>query len=111
MRIILLMAAITTVLAACQSTQESMYSAERVCTSAGLRPGTRAFDNCANAAYAENRRQSDQAATAVAVGTAVGVVGGAVVGASAARSNDNYYYYGRRGGYYYHPRCNRWGCW
>lgn len=88
-----------------------MYSAERVCTSAGLRPGTRAFDNCANAAYAENRRQSDQAATAVAVGTAVGVVGGAVVGASAARSNDNYYYYGRRGGYYYHPRCNRWGCW
>ncbi|MFC0220321.1 hypothetical protein ACFFJ7_18215 [Pseudochelatococcus lubricantis] len=107
MRIVLLVVALAVPLAACQSTQESMYSAERVCLSAGLKPGTRRFDDCANAAYAENRRQSDQAATAVAVGTAAGVVGGTLVGASAARSDR--YYYGRPG--YWGPRCNRWGCW
>ncbi|MGI6246354.1 MAG: hypothetical protein ACOYJQ_11365 [Pseudochelatococcus sp.] len=104
MRMVLLVAALTTALAGCQSTQESMYSAERVCLSAGLKPGTKRFDDCANAAYAENRRQADQAATQVAVGTAAGVIGGAVVGASATRSNN--YYYGGWG-----PRCNRWGCW
>ncbi|MGV6872934.1 hypothetical protein ACUSIJ_09600 [Pseudochelatococcus sp. B33] len=108
MRAILILAALGLVLSGCQSTQESMYSAERVCLGAGLKPGTRAFDNCANAAYAENRRQSDQAAAAVAVGTAAGVIGGTVVGAASTR-NDRYYY-GRRGPYW-GPRCNRWGCW
>lgn len=108
MRSILVLAALGLALSGCQSTQESMYSAERVCLSAGLKPGTRRFDDCANAAYAENRRQSDQAATAVAVGTAAGVIGGTVVGAAASRSNDRYYY---GGGRYWGPRCNRWGCW
>lgn len=108
MRAIMVLAALGLVLSGCQSTQESMYSAERVCLSAGLKPGTKRFDDCANAAYAENRRQSDQAATAVAVGAAAGVIGGTVVGAAAARSNDRYYY-GR--GSYWGPRCNRWGCW
>lgn len=108
MRAILVVAAFGLVLSGCQSTQESMYSAERVCLSAGLKPGTKRFDDCANAAYAENRRQADQAATAVAVGTAAGVIGGTVVGAAASRSNNNYYY---SRGPYWGPRCNRWGCW
>lgn len=108
MRTVLVLGAVGLLLSACQSTQESMYSAERVCLSAGLKPGTRAFDKCANAAYAENRRQADDAATAVAVGAAAGVIGGAVVGAAAAQPSRNYYY---GPGSYWGPRCNRWGCW
>ncbi|MBB3808895.1 hypothetical protein [Pseudochelatococcus contaminans] len=103
MRAVLILGAVSLILAGCQSTEESMYSAERVCLNAGLKPGSRAFDRCANAAYDENRRQSDQAATAVAVGAAAGVIGGAVVGAAAAQPRGYYYGWG--------PRCNRWGCW
>ena len=65
---------------------------------AGLRPGTRSYDRCVNAAYNSNRRQADQAASQVAVGTAAALVGGAVLGAATAPR-----------GYYY--RCNAWGCW
>ncbi|MFC0283970.1 hypothetical protein ACFFJB_10195 [Camelimonas abortus] len=85
-------------LAGCQSAQESAITAEMTCRQAGLRPGTATYDRCVAAAYDQSRRQADQAATAVAVGTAAGVVGGAIIGANSRP------YYGWR-------RCNAWGCW
>lgn len=107
MRLLVIAGAIALALAGCQSTQESLNSAEHVCLSSGLKPGTKTYDRCVNAAYAQNRRQSEDATKAVALGAAAAAVGGAVIGASAASSSNNYYY----GPGYYRPRCNRWGCW
>lgn len=78
-----------------------MADAEYTCEAAGLRPGSRGFERCTNVNYDRNRRQSQDAANAVAVGAAAGVIGGAIVGAAA--SQPTYYPYYRR--------CNRWGCW
>lgn len=79
-------------LGACQTTYESMNSAERVCSSAGIKRGTRSFDNCANAAYQESRRQSEQASAQLAMGVAAGVIGGVILGASSNNNSNNYYY-------------------
>lgn len=92
---------VATMLAGCQSAQESAVTAEMTCRQTGLRPGTATYDRCVAAAYDQSRRQSDQAATAVAVGAAAGVVGGAILGANT----------GPRYGYYGYRRCNAWGCW
>ncbi|KZE29233.1 hypothetical protein IMF23_10955 [Chelatococcus daeguensis] len=98
MRVLFVAGALALTLAACQTAQESAVDAEFTCREAGLRPGTRSYDRCVNAAYNSNRRQADQAASQVAVGTAAALVGGAVLGAATAPR-----------GYYY--RCNAWGCW
>lgn len=73
-----------------------MANAQSVCLESGLKPGTRAYERCTNASYRNNVAQSQQAASQVAVGTAVGVIGGAAVGAAAARPS------------YY---CGWGGCW
>jgi hypothetical protein len=82
-------------LAGCQTAEQSMVNAENVCLDSGLKPGTKAYARCTNASYRNNVAQSNAAATQVAVGTAAGVIGGAVVGAAA------------HPGYY----CRGWGCW
>ncbi len=84
-------------LTGCQSTQDSLASAQYVCQSAGLRPGTHRYARCVNANYQQSQQQSNQAAAAVATGVAAGVVGGALVGAAVASPP----YYG--GPYYGSP--------
>lgn len=74
-----------------------MANAQNVCLESGLKPGTKAYARCTDANYRNNVAQSNAAASQVAVGTAAGVIGGAVVGAAASRP-----------GYYY---CRGWGCW
>ena len=85
-------------LSGCQSVQQSAASAAYTCEAAGLRPGTRRFDRCQEANFAQNRAQSDEAATAVAAAAAAGVIGGAVIGAAASRPCSGYY-----GPRYYRP--------
>jgi len=87
-------------LAGCQTAEQSLMSAQVTCQEAGLRPGTKAYGRCTNAAYRQNVAQSQQAANAVAVGAAVGVLGGAAIAASAGHHHHRYY-----------RRCNAWGCW
>ncbi|BDV36360.1 hypothetical protein SS37A_38900 (plasmid) [Methylocystis iwaonis] len=72
-------------LAGCQSAQQSAANAEMTCEAAGLRPGTRRFERCANVNYAQNRAQASQTEAAVATAAAAGVLGGALVGAAASR--------------------------
>jgi hypothetical protein len=100
MRMKFVIGALALGLAGCQSAAESQISAQNTCSAAGLRQGSAAYNRCVGAAYQENRRQSDQATTAVVAGTAAGLIGGAVLGAASTR--------GRGYGYY---RCNAWGCW
>ena len=83
-------------LAGCQTAEQSMATAQNVCVESGLRPGTKAYARCTNANYRNNVAQSNAAASQVAVGTAVGVIGGAAIGAAAGHH-----------GYY----CRGWGCW
>lgn len=93
--IIIGMGATALLLAGCQTAEQSMANAQNVCVESGLRPGTKAYARCTDANYRNNVAQSNQAASQVAVGTAVGVIGGAAIGAAAARPH---YYCG-------------WGCW
>jgi hypothetical protein len=95
MRLAIILGAAALVLAGCQTAEQSMANADSVCTESGLKPGSKAFERCRNANYRNNVAQSNAAASQVAVGTAVGVVGGAAIGAAAARPH---YYCG-------------WGCW
>ena len=83
-------------LAGCQSTEQSMASAQSVCLEAGLRPGTKAFERCTNASFRNNVAQSNAAANQAVAGAAIGVLGGAAIGAAASRPR------------YY---CHGWGCW
>jgi hypothetical protein len=93
MRSILIVGAIATLLAGCQTAQESMADAEVTCEAQGFRPGTRAYQQCRSANYVENRRASNEAGNAVAAGVAAGVIGGAI----AASATPRYYgYYGPR---------------
>jgi len=103
MRILAAVGAVTLLLAGCQSADESMYNAERVCRESGLKVGTKAYQRCVDASYDNNRRQSEQATNAAVLGTVAGVVGGAAI---ASANNRRGYYYGRP--YYY--RCRGWGC-
>src|SRR5690349_13044882 len=84
-------------LAGCQTAEQSMASAESVCMESGLKPGTKGYARCTNANYRNNVAQSNAAASQVAAGAAIGVLGGAAVGAASARHP-----------YYY---CRGWGCW
>ena len=59
----------------CQSAQQSMDSAYVTCADAGAPPGSWQHERCTRNVYAENRRKSDEAAAAVAVGVAAGAVG------------------------------------
>ena len=95
MRLAIILGAAALVLAGCQTAEQSMANADSVCMESGLKPGSKAFERCRNANYRTNVAQSNAAASQVAVGTAVGVVGGAAIGAAAARPH---YYCG-------------WGCW
>lgn len=52
-----------------------MNSAYITCDNTGLRPGSWRHERCTRNVYAENRRKSDQAASAVAVGVAAGAIG------------------------------------
>ncbi|MGO4669691.1 hypothetical protein AB4Z40_11190 [Bosea sp. 2YAB26] len=94
MRSLIVVGLLAAGLAGCQTAQESMADAEITCEAQGFRPGTRAYQQCRSANYVENRRASNETASAVTAGVAAGVVGGAIVGAAASRP-----YYGR--GYYY----------
>ncbi len=107
MRLIIAIGAIGLALAGCQTTEQSMMSAESVCLQAGLRPGTSAYGRCINASYQQNVANSNAAANAVAVGAAAGLIGGAVI---AANSRPYYGGYYRPYGYYRGGYCNRWGC-
>lgn len=80
----------SSLLAGCQTPQQSAVSAAVTCDQAGLRPGSRRFERCQEAVYEQNRAQSDQAATTAAVVGAAALAGGAIAGAAAARP----YYYG-----------------
>ncbi|WP_439496452.1 hypothetical protein [Bosea sp. (in: a-proteobacteria)] len=95
MRSLIVVGLLAAGLAGCQTAQESMADAEVTCESQGFRPGTRAYQQCRSANYVENRRSSNETASAVAGGVAAGVIGGAIIG-SAARGP-----YYRRG--YYGP--------
>ncbi|MGO4523568.1 hypothetical protein AB4097_01755 [Microvirga sp. 2MCAF35] len=95
MRLAIILGTAALVLAGCQTAEQSMANADSVCVESGLKPGTKTFERCRNANYRNNVAQSNAAASQVAVGTAVGVVGGAALGAASARP-------------YYH--CG-WGCW
>ncbi|NBJ10774.1 hypothetical protein [Microvirga arsenatis] len=95
MRLAFILGATALVLAGCQTAEQSMANAESVCMESGLKPGTKNYERCRNANYRNNVAQSNAAANQVAVGTAVGVVGGAALGVAAARPH---YYCG-------------WGCW
>ncbi|MBA1157868.1 MULTISPECIES: hypothetical protein [Microvirga] len=95
MRLAIILGTAALVLAGCQTAEQSMANADSVCMESGLKPGTKTFERCRNANYRNNVAQSNAAASQVAVGTAVGVVGGAALGAASARP-------------YYH--CG-WGCW
>ncbi|MFL5131450.1 MAG: hypothetical protein ACJ8DD_15065, partial [Microvirga sp.] len=95
MRLAIILGTAALVLAGCQTAEQSMANADTVCMESGLKPGTKNYERCRNANYRNNVAQSNAAASQVAVGTAVGVVGGAAIGAAAARPH---YYCG-------------WGCW
>ena len=96
MRLAIVIGAAALALAGCQTSEQSMANAQSVCLESGLKPGTRAYERCTNASFRNNVAQSQQAAGQVAVGTAVGVIGGAAIGAAAARPS------------YY---CGWGGCW
>ncbi|WP_112664534.1 hypothetical protein [Microvirga flavescens] len=96
MRLAFIIGAAALALAGCQTSEQSMSNAQSVCLESGLKPGTAAYTRCTNANYRNNVAQSQQAANQVAVGTAVGVLGGAAIGAAAARP---------------HYYCSGWGCW
>ena len=96
MRLAIILGAAALVLAGCQTTEQSMANAESVCQETGLKPGTKTYTRCVNAGYRNHVAQSNAAANQVAVGTAVGVVGGAALGVAAARPS------------YY---CGWGGCW
>lgn len=59
----------------CQSESESMNSAYITCANSGMPPGSWQHERCTRNVYADNRRKSDQAAAAVAVGVAATAVG------------------------------------
>lgn len=92
-------------LAGCQTPQQSSVSAAMTCDQAGLRPGSRRFERCHDAVYAQNRAQSDQAATTAAVVGAAALAGGAIAGAAASRP---YYYGPYYGPAYYRPYPRYW---
>jgi len=96
MRLAITLGTVALVLAGCQTAEQSMANAESVCMESGLKPGSKNYERCKNANYRNNVAQSNAAANQVAVGTAVGVVGGAALGVAAARP-----------GYY----CGWGGCW
>jgi outer membrane lipoprotein SlyB len=96
MRAIIIAGLLAVGLAGCQTAQESLADAEVTCEAQGFRPGTRAYNQCRSANYVENRRASNETASAVTAGVAAGVVGGAIA-ASASRP------YYRRGYYYGGP--------
>lgn len=96
MRLAIIIGAATLALAGCQTAEQSMSSAQSVCSESGLRPGTATYQRCVNASYRNNVAQSNAAANQAAVGAAAGVIGGAVIGAAAARP---------------HYYCRGWGCW
>ncbi|MBB4007150.1 hypothetical protein [Allorhizobium taibaishanense] len=85
-------------LASCQTPQESAQNAEMTCSAQGFKPGTARYRRCVGATYNSNRQQAKQAESNVAAGAAIGVLGGAVLGASLDRHP-----------HYYH-RCGPWGC-
>ena len=85
-------------LSACQTPQESATSAEMTCNAQGLKAGTRQYQRCVGATYQSNRQQAQQAENNAVAGAALGVVGGAVLGASL---NNHHHYY---------RRCGPWGC-
>jgi hypothetical protein len=91
MRSILIVGAIATLLAGCQTAQESMADAEVTCEAQGFRPGSRAYQQCRSANYVENRRASNEAGNAVAAGVAAGVIGGAIAASAAPRYGYGYY--------------------
>jgi hypothetical protein len=105
MRMFLIVGAVAATLAGCQTPQESLASAQDVCIGSGFRPGTRAYSNCVNGNYQQNRRESAATSNAVATGVVAGVVGGAIIGAAArpAYYGRPYGYYGRPYGYYGSP--------
>jgi hypothetical protein len=99
MRAIVIAGLLAVGLAGCQTAQESMVDAEVTCEAQGFRPGTRAYQQCRSANYVENRRASNETASAVTAGVAAGVIGGAIAGA-ASRDYYGRGYYGRRGYYW-----------
>lgn len=98
MRKLFLAGLVSVVLAGCQTPQESLAVATDVCLDAGFRPRTRAYADCVNGNYRENRRANQDASNAVATGVVAGVVGGAIIGAASRPV-----YYGRPYGYYDRP--------
>jgi outer membrane lipoprotein SlyB len=98
---------LSTVLAGCQTPQESANNAEMTCSAQGLRPGTARYQRCIGATYQANRQQSQQAENAAVAGVAAGVIGGVVLGAAI---DDHHGYYNRGGYYRGYRRCGHWGC-
>ncbi len=93
--------AIATILSGCQTPEQSASNAEMTCQAQGLRPGTERYSRCVGTTYQANRNQAQQAENQAAAGAAVGIIGGALVGAAIA---DDHHYYGRP-----YRRCYR--CW
>lgn len=77
-------------LSGCQSTTESMNSAYVTCSNSGMRPGSWEHERCTRNMYAENRRKSDQAATAVAVGVAAGAIGAIAISEASKDRKDRH---------------------
>ena len=107
MRLFIAVGAVCLALAGCQTSEQSMASAESVCLQSGLRPGTATYGRCINASYRQNVANSNAAANAVAVGAAAGMIGGAVIAAESRPYYGGGYY--RPYGYYRGGYC-RWGC-
>ena len=96
--------AVTTILASCQTPQESAMNAEMTCQSQGFRPGSQRYNRCVGATYQANRVQAQQAENQAAALAAAGIIGGVLVGA-AASDHHHRGYYDRP----YYRRCYR--CW
>lgn len=96
MRLAIILGVTALALAGCQTAEQSMSNAESVCLETGLKPGTATYRRCVNAGYRNNVAQSNAAANQAAAGSAVGIIGGAALGAAAARPS------------YY---CGWGGCW
>lgn len=84
-------------LSGCQTAQESASRAQMTCKAQGLKAGTKRYDRCVNATYQSNRQQTQKAENTAVAGAAIGLVGGAVLGATL---NDHRYY----------RRCGPWSC-
>ncbi|MBB6483364.1 hypothetical protein [Rhizobium lusitanum] len=98
--------AVSTILASCQTPQESAMNAEMTCQSQGFRPGSQRYNRCVGSTYQANRAQAQQAENQAAGLAAAGIIGGVLIGAAVS---DSRHHHRRDYDRPYYRRCYR--CW